>query len=59
MIDISLCADHDCPSRESCIRYTAQPADYQSYADFGLGRDGRERCDSYLAPPRPMPTVQP
>lgn len=35
MADISMCLDHNCPSRNYCYRYTAIADKYrQSYADF-------------------------
>lgn len=34
MPDISMCADKDCPQREKCFRYRAEPNDYQSYSAF-------------------------
>lgn len=33
-MDISMCTDHHCPVKETCLRYTATPSMYQSYADF-------------------------
>lgn len=45
MADISLCRDHECPSREHCYRYRAKPHVLrQSYADF---KHEGERCEAY------------
>lgn len=46
MPDIAMCADKDCPSRETCHRFTAKPDEMlQTYGDFRRG--DRERCDHY------------
>lgn len=34
MTDFAMCQDHDCPSRNKCFRYTAQPGEQQTYAVF-------------------------
>lgn len=35
MPDISMCANRECPLRETCYRYVAKPNEYrQSYAKF-------------------------
>ncbi|NBT59078.1 hypothetical protein EBT16_09875 [bacterium] len=35
MADITMCMNEDCPSKQSCYRYTAIPNEHrQSYADF-------------------------
>lgn len=45
MPDISMCTDKDCPQREKCFRYRAEPNDYQSYSAFKY--DGG--CDYFYA----------
>jgi hypothetical protein len=34
MIDISKCANEDCPQKENCFRYTVEASDYQTYSEF-------------------------
>lgn len=47
MPDISMCADHRCPLRETCYRYTAKPTDrWQRSGPFHLLREG-DKCDYY------------
>ena len=29
--DITMCSGKDCPLKETCYRYKAEPSDYQSY----------------------------
>lgn len=31
MPDITMCKGVDCPNKESCYRFTAEPSHYQSY----------------------------
>ena len=31
MPDITMCKGGDCPLKETCYRYLAEPSDYQSY----------------------------
>jgi len=31
MPDITMCSGKDCPLKETCYRYKAEPSDYQSY----------------------------
>lgn len=34
-MDISMCADNECPVRETCYRFKAKPSEYrQSYGEF-------------------------
>jgi len=47
MADITMCPDHECPSRESCYRYTARPSERQSWYDFSKDRAGQDRCNAY------------
>ena len=47
MSDISKCKNHECPSRESCYRYTAIPNPYrQAYMKFEV-KEGSNKCESY------------
>jgi hypothetical protein len=45
MPDISMCMGNDCPLKESCYRYKAEPCDYQSY--FMESPYKNEKCDHY------------
>lgn len=51
MPDISLCRDHDCPSRTYCYRYRAKPSEWQSYGTFPRD-EGWQRCLWFLPLPR-------
>ena len=44
MPDISMCANKDCPLRESCYRFKAEPGMYQTYSSFEY-KDGE--CEDY------------
>jgi len=46
MPDISMCKDHECPSRMICYRYRAKPSNFQSYA--GFKHEGLQ-CVSYIS----------
>ena len=46
MPDISLCMNSDCPSKESCYRFIAEPSDLQSYSNFTV-EEGEEKCKYY------------
>ena len=47
MADISKCADHQCPSKEICYRFTAPASEYrQSYGAFGREQDAYN-CDMF------------
>ena len=47
MPDISMCANEDCPIKQSCYRYTAiANASYQSYAEFEYKND-KDKCDYF------------
>jgi hypothetical protein len=41
-----MCADHDCPSRQKCWRYTAPPGYWQAYQDMQRV-DGEDCCKWY------------
>jgi hypothetical protein len=44
MPDISMCKDHECPSRLKCYRYMAEPSEqWQPYAKFER-RPNADRC---------------
>jgi len=46
MPDIAMCMNQECPSRNDCHRYTAQPNELrQSYADFKPDSSGK--CESF------------
>ena len=30
-MDVTMCLNHNCPIKHSCLRYTAKPDTYQSY----------------------------
>jgi hypothetical protein len=44
MPDISMCRNEECPLKDSCYRYVAEPSHYQAYGKFEY-KDG---CDHYL-----------
>jgi hypothetical protein len=40
MPDISMCNNSECPSKECCFRFTAEPSEFcQSYTNFTLESD--------------------
>jgi hypothetical protein len=45
MPDIAKCKGTNCPYKETCYRYTAEPSDYQSYFSVPPIKDGK--CDMY------------
>ena len=49
MPDISMCRDSECPSRESCHRFTAVVKDdgWQSYGNFKRPA-GADKCESFI-----------
>lgn len=52
MPDISMCRDHDCPSRAKCYRYRAAPAPFwQAFGTFPRD-DGWQRCLWFMPLPR-------
>lgn len=47
MADISKCADHQCPSKEICYRFTAPASEYrQSWGLFNREQDAYN-CDMF------------
>lgn len=47
MPDITMCANKECPLKDSCYRFTAIPNNYrQSYSWFPYVRDF---CDKFIA----------
>lgn len=45
MPDILMCQNKDCPKKEQCYRFTAEPSKYrQTYAGFPGGED----CEHFL-----------
>mgnify|MGYP000933675702 CR=1 FL=1 len=48
MSEITKCADHKCPARGNCLRFTAPAAPEQSFADYGRGRPYGQRCADYI-----------
>ena len=47
MPDISMCKGNECPLKETCYRYKANPDHYQSYfVDIPLKEDGT--CDHFM-----------
>ncbi len=46
MADITKCPGYDCPFKERCIRFTAEPSEYQSYFLEPPIKDGN--CDMYM-----------
>lgn len=49
MADITMCRDQNCPVKEKCYRFTANPGMMQSYfLDIpGKIEDGKFTCDMY------------
>ena len=47
MPDLSMCRDKDCPSRKERHRFTAEPSERQSYAEFERP-EGADQCDAYI-----------
>jgi hypothetical protein len=45
MPDISMCMGNDCPIKENCYRYKAEPSKYQSYFMEAPYKDGD--CSHY------------
>lgn len=46
MSDITMCLDKQCPSREDCHRFTAEPREtYQSYAHYQ--HDHTDKCFAF------------
>ena len=46
MPDIAMCQNKECPLREKCYRFKAEPSDYQSYAEFKPDENGE--CDNFI-----------
>ena len=44
MSDLTKCGNHDCPRKYDCLRYTARPDLYQSWARFIGGTD----CEGFI-----------
>lgn len=45
MPDIAMCKGQDCPLKENCYRYTANPCEYQSYFLHPPHKDGK--CEHF------------
>jgi hypothetical protein len=45
-MDITKCYNTDCPQKESCFRFTAPPAEWQSFAHFEPN-ETTGRCEHY------------
>ena len=45
MPDITMCPGLDCPFKEQCYRFTAEPSEYQSYFADPPIKDGK--CNYY------------
>jgi hypothetical protein len=46
--DISLCHGEDCPSKNDCYRFRAEPSGHrQAWSNFDDMRQGAGRCDSF------------
>jgi hypothetical protein len=53
MVDLALCSNHACPSREKCFRYMAKPDPlWQAYATFYPPK-GRRKCDHFITTRKP------
>lgn len=48
MVDITMCLNKTCPSRNTCYRFTATPSEFaQSYANFEPEHPDLDKCDYY------------
>ena len=49
MSDITMCSGGNCPMRETCYRYKAEPSEYQSYFTETPYKmiEGKIECDHY------------
>lgn len=50
VVDLTKCANEDCPLRNGCCRFTAKANPYgQSYSDFKFkqNKDEKAECDYY------------
>jgi hypothetical protein len=52
MPDIAMCEGIDCPWKERCYRFTAEPSEYQSYFSKPPGQMVEElfTCDYFWGP---------
>lgn len=48
MPDITICQSKDCPIKQSCYRFTANPNRYQSYFMESPYDEDDERCEYYI-----------
>ena len=46
-MDIAKCADHRCPSRGNCLRFTAPSSEFQFFGDFQRAPN-ELGCDHYI-----------
>ena len=54
MPDIALCKNENCPSKDSCYRYTAKPSCHQVYAKFTV-LPGQDRCEYHTSTQLELP----
>ena len=47
MVGKALCKNEECPSKEHCYRFRAQPDCHQVYAQFTVPA-GKDRCAYYI-----------
>ena len=48
-----MCENDECPLRERCYRFQAEPDDYcQSYTSFAVGIDGK--CEGFRRMPKSL-----
>lgn len=46
-MDIRMCDNKECPSKEECFRFKAIPNPWrQSYAGYSV-KEGEDKCDSF------------
>ena len=51
MPDIAMCTKEDCPKKEECYRYKAEPNEFcQCYAEFVGGEECKEFIEIKLTP---------
>lgn len=46
MVDISMCNNSKCPSKDKCYRFRAIPNSRQSYSEFKPEK-GKDKCDAF------------
>ena len=58
MPDITMCLNHDCPSKIKCHRYTVPPSEIQSFAVFKLEKR-KLKCNVFIPKKLDTKVVEP